>query len=306
MDVSIIIVSYNTAKLTIAAIDSIYKETKKVSFEIILVDNASSDGSAGFIIEQFPEVKLISLDYNAGFASANNLAAKQAKGRYVLLLNPDTLVLDSAVDKLVSWADEHPEWGVYGGSTFFADSIRNPTAGWMEPTILSMFFYAIGLTKLFPRSRFFNRESLKYWNWEHPKQVDIITGCLMMLKNSDWDYLGGFDTQFFMYGEDSDLCLRAAKLGLKSVLIPQVCIIHYGGASEPVHSDKMVRLFRSKVLLFKTHYSSIKEIMMTAMLRLRCLVGIFIFVPASLFKPRFKKYALQWIEIWKRRHDWLN
>lgn len=306
MDVSIIIVSYNTVELTAAAVESVYKETKKLSFEIILVDNASTDGSADFIEERFPGVKLVKLGYNAGFAGANNLASKQARGRYVLLLNPDTVILDGAVDILVSWADANPEWGIYGGSTFFPDGSRNPTSGRMKATVWNMFCIAWGLARIFRRSRLFNSQSLETWDWESPRRVDTVTGCLLMMRRKDWNLLGGFDPRFFMYGEDADLCLRASAVGLPAILVPQSRIIHYGGASEPVRSDKMVRLFRAKVQLFRLHYNLVKATVLIAMLQQWCLVRIVVFGAASIFKPELKEKLLQWTEIWKRRCDWLD
>jgi N-acetylglucosaminyl-diphospho-decaprenol L-rhamnosyltransferase len=302
-DVSIIIVSYNTAELTLAAIRSVYDETR-LSFELFVVDNNSSDGSADLIAERFPGVKLIRLDYNAGFAAANNLAAKEAGGRYVLLLNPDTVVLDGAVDTLVGFADEHPEYGVHGGSTFFADGSRNPTAGWNRPTAWSLFCAATGLMTLFRGSRVFDSESLSSWSWDRPRQVDIVTGCFMMLSRSLWNELGGFDERFHMYAEDADLSLRATGAGRSCILVPAAQVIHYGGASEPVRSDAMVRLFRAKLQLFRKHWPAGFAFYSETMLKLWALnraIGLGI---AARFSTSAGDGWKAWSAVFRRRTEW--
>ena len=305
-DVTIIIVSYNTVDVTCEAIQSVYEQTQLIDFELIVVDNNSSDGSPILIGENFPDLQLIKLDSNIGFAAANNLAAKRASGRYILLLNPDTIVLNDAISILISWADAHPEWGVYGGRTYYPDGTINPTAGWMKPTVWSMFCSAIGCSKLFPKSRIFNRESIISWNFNRPRQVDIITGCFFLMRKKDWNKIGGFDHRYFMYGEDADLCLRAAEVNLNSVLVPEAGIIHYGGASEKVKSEKIIRLFRAKVQLFKRHYKSNTARILICLLYLRCLVRIYIFIITAPFSFRAKAQQQEWISIWRRRREWVE
>ena len=308
MKLSVIIVSYNTRALTLACIASVYRETGS-DCEIIVVDNASTDGSARaihrvFPPDRYPDLRLYELEQNIGFAAANNLAATEARGEYVLLLNPDTVVLDRALDRLVRFADGHPEYGIYGGSTVFADGSRNPTAGWMKPTLWSMFCVALGLAKLFPRTRLFNPESLAWWSWDAPRRVDIVTGCLLMMRREEWRRLGGFDPQYFMYGEDADLCLRAAKVGLQPVLVPEARIVHHGGASEPLRSDKLVRLFRAKAQLFRAHYLPAHAAALMALLRLWCLLRIVMFGLAQPVRRSAQRRRREWADVWRRRGDW--
>ena len=302
-DVSIIIVSYNTAALTLAAIQSVYDESR-LSFELFVVDNASSDGSADAIAKRFPLVRLIRLDSNVGFAAANNLAANEACGRYVLLLNPDTVVLDAAIDTLVAFADDHPEYGIYGGSTFFPDGSRNPTSGWMRPTAWSLFCVATGLARLFPSSRVFNPESLAGWSPDAPREVDVVTGCFLLASREVWERLGGFDPRFFMYAEDADLCLRARKAGLRPVLVPSARIVHYGGASEPKRADKMVRLFTAKAQLCRAHYSGLHARACVAMLGFWALARIAMFTAAIPFRRSASARRREWQEIWRQRVLW--
>lgn len=303
VDVSIIIVSFGTAELTLAAIQSVYEETRR-SFELFVVDNNSPDGSADLIAERFPEVKLIRLDYNAGFAAANNLAAEKTTGRYLLLLNSDTVVLAGAVDTLVGFADQHPECGVYGGSTFFADGSRNPASGWNRPTVWSLFCVAAGLSRLFPRSRVFNPEALVGRRWDDPREVDIVSGCFLLASREVWECLGGFDSRFFMYGEDADFCLRGREAGFRPVIVPSARIIHYGGASESKRADKMVRLFTAKAELCRVHYGGAYARLCVAMLRLWAVARIGMFASAALFMRTAPSRKREWQKIWQQRAVW--
>ena len=306
IDVSVIIVSYNTADLTVAAIQSVFDATHRVTFEVLVVDNDSSDGSADRIESQFPRVRLTRLEYNAGFAKANNLAAKDAVGRYILLLNPDTVVLDAAIDTLVEYADGHPEYGISGGSTFFANGSRNPTAGWNAPTAWSLFCTAVGLSSLFRGSRIFDSESLAWWDWSEPKEVDVVTGCLMMVERTFWKQLGGFDEQFHMYGEDADISFRAAAAGRPCILVPDAAIIHYGGASEGVRADKMVRLLTAKVQLFRKHWCPAGAAYAVAMLKLWAGVRSAGLILPALVSQSAQEKRSAWTEVFRRRDQWVR
>ncbi|WP_321992046.1 glycosyltransferase family 2 protein [Marispirochaeta aestuarii] len=304
IDASIIIVSYNTAELTCAAISSVYEQTCISKYEVIVIDNDSIDGSADRISKEFPDCRLFRIDSNIGFAAANNLAAEQARGRYILLLNPDTLVLEGAIDKIIAFADNNPEYGVYGGSTFFGDMSRNPTAGWNMTTMWSLFSTAIGFSSIFRNSSFFNPESLAWWDWTEPRTIDIVTGCFFLIRTDLWNQLGGFDLQFYMYGEDADLCLRVKEVGKRCVLYPGACIIHYGGASETVRSDKMTRLLKAKIQLFQKHWSPLKATYAKLMLKLWSLSRACAFRTLYRNRPNAKDSFEAWREIWRRRLEW--
>ena len=304
IDVSIIIVSYNTADLTAAAIKSVYDETRASSFEVIVVDNASSDGSADLIAKQYPQVRLTRLKTNVGFAAANNLAAAEANGRYVLLLNPDTVVLNGAIDTLVAFADEHPLYGVYGGSTFYPDGSRNPTAGWNKATVWSLFCAATGLMSVFRGSPLFDPESLASWDWQSAREVGIVTGCFMLLDRAFWNELGGFDERFHMYAEDADISLRSAAAGRPAVICPAAAIVHYGGASEPVYADRMVRLLTAKVQLFRKHWRGPAAWYAVTMLK------TWVFTRALYTRvkdaPRGVAQTDSWPAVWRRRKEWIG
>ncbi|ORC32652.1 hypothetical protein B4O97_15955 [Marispirochaeta aestuarii] len=304
IDVSVIIVSYNTAELTCAAIASVYEQTKQVNFEILVIDNNSTDDSADMIEKSFPSVRLIRLYSNKGFAAANNIAAEEAEGRYILLLNPDTLVLDGAIDKLVNFADKNTEYGIYGGSTFFGDMSRNPTAGWNMATVWSLFSTASGLSSIFRKSRFFNPESLSWWDWKRPRRVDIVTGCFLLIHRDLWNRLEGFDTRFYMYGEDADLCLRSAAINRFCIIVPDAKIIHFGGASEVVKEDKMIRLLTAKVQLFRKHWKGIKRKYAILMLEMWTFSRMTVLFFISMVKKNNSPSFHSWKKVWYRRSEW--
>ena len=252
---SIIVISYNTRQMTLECLRSVFRETKKTGFELIVLDNASADGSAAAIEEEFGNrVRLIASPANLGFAGGNNRATEVAQGEFLLLLNPDTVVLDGAIDSLLEFARAHPEAGIWGGRTLFADGSLNPASCWSRQTLWSLFCQAIGFSSLFRRSSLFNPEGMGGWNREGVREVDIVSGCFLLLKRDLWQKLGGFREIFFMYGEEADLCLRAHKLGARPMVTSAATIIHYGGASEKIRADKLVRLLKAKMLLICEHF----------------------------------------------------
>ncbi len=253
-EISVIIVSYNTKDLTLKCLESLYKETTDINNEVILIDNASADNSALAIAEKYPQVQLFALKENIGFAQAVNLGAKAARGGYLLLLNPDTIILNKAVEKLLSFAHQNQHAGIWGGRTIFADGTLNTTSCYQSMTPWSLFCRATGLSGLFKKSEFFNPENFGNWSYDSVREVDIVTGCFMLISTSIWKKLNGFNPLFFMYGEEVDLCLRAKKLGYKPMFTPSAQIVHYGGASEPSQADRWQKVFQAKSTLIKRHW----------------------------------------------------
>lgn len=303
--ISVVIVSYNTMEMTLACLQSVYEQTNNISFEVIVVDNNSSDNSAQSIAESFPEVHLVASKENLGFARANNLAALAARGEYLLLLNPDTVVLDGAIQKLVDFARKHPENRLYGGRTLFDDHSLNPTSCWRRPTIWSLFCYATGLVSLFRRNALFDPESYGAWQRDSVQEVDIVTGCFLLIEKKFWQQLKGFDPQFFMYGEDADLCLRAIEAGARPVINPDATIVHYGGASEKVRADKMIRLFRAKEQLIERHWVKSTGRLGKALLRASVLSRVLACTFLKCISPKkFNTKLESWQEIWQRRKEW--
>lgn len=303
MEVSILIVSYNTRELTLACLESVFQETSGIQFEVIVIDNASHDGSSQAIADRFPAATLVAVEQNLGFARANNLAAARARGGFLLLLNPDTVILDGAVQKAVAFARSRPDASIVGGRTYFEDRTLNRTSCHGRPTPWSLFCMGVGLSSVFRRSRVFNPEGLGAWQRDTVRDVDVVTGCFLLIKRQLWDQLNGFDESFFMYGEDTDLCVRAGKLGERCYISPDVQLIHYGGQSEAVRADKMVRLFRAKAQLFEKHWSPGAVPFGIAMLKLIAFTRMIAWAGAGwVGRGQASKFEA-WRDIWRRRRE---
>jgi N-acetylglucosaminyl-diphospho-decaprenol L-rhamnosyltransferase len=300
VDVSILIISFNTRELTLGCLRSVQEQTRGVEYEVVVVDNASNDGSADAIAGDFPWVQLVRLSENIGFARANNLAAKSARGRYLLLLNPDTVILDGAVQKAVAFADANPRAGIVGGRTYFADHRLNYNSCHGAPTPWSQLCKGLGLSALFRRSRLFDPESLGNWERDDVREVDAVTGCFLLIDRELWNALRGFDESFFMYGEDTDLCLRAAELGRACMICPDCTLIHYGGQADSVRAEKMIRLFRAKAQLFRKHWSPAAAWFGVRMLRTWAFTRMAGLRLLSLLAPRRRGAYAAWREIWLR------
>ena len=302
---SIVIVSYNTRQMTLDCIASVYEQTT-TPFEIVVVDNASDDGSAEAIAARFPDVVLLAETVNHGFAPAHDLAVPLTRGEWLLLLNPDTVVLDAALDKLMAFAARRPEAGIWGGRTLYGDRSLNLYSCWGRMTLWSLFCRATGLTAIAPGSATFNPEVYGDWPRDTERAVDIVTGCLFLLRRETWDRLDGFEPVFTMYGEEADLCLRARDIGARPAITPEATIVHYGGASETVRSDKMVRVLRAKAELIKRHFGAgsrgiglwlLKVWPLSRFLALRVLAAL----PKGSGRS---ERARSWGEIWRRRAEW--
>lgn len=295
---SVIVISFNTREMTLACLESLYAETRKVRFRVIVVDNASDDGSADAIAGRFPHVELIRSDDNIGFAAANNLAAMRADSEFLLLLNPDTVVLDHAIDRLMEFARRTPDRGIWGGRTVFADGSLNPTSCWRRMTLWSLACRAVGLSTMFPGSSLCNPEGYGGWRRDSERDVDIVTGCFLLIRRELWERLQGFDPAFFMYGEEADLCLRARRLGARPGITPDATIVHYGGASERVRADKLVRLLAAKRRLIERQFGYSRRAVALALLAAWPASRSI----ASLGIPRLSP----WREVCVRRREWLR
>lgn len=308
VDVSIVVVSYNTREMTLAALQSVVDQTRNATYELLVVDNASSDGSADAIAATFPNAHLISSNENHGFARANNIAVAEARGRYVLLLNPDTVVKNGAVDKLVAFAKRHPASKIWGGRTIFADGTLNPASCWQQMSIWNLFCRASGLTAVLPKSEHFNGESYGAWPRDRERDVDIVSGCFLLITRDFWNRLSGFDPTFFMYGEEADLCLRAKALGARPRITPEAEIVHYGGASERARTDKMVKLLAAKMSLIQRHMSGPRRQAASLLLQAWPLSRAIATSARAAFdrRPASRDLAATWQKIWTKRASWRN
>ena len=257
IDLSIIIVNYNVKQFLLNLVESIYKAVKSISFEIIVVDNASEDGSIETLQKKYPEVHLIANKINLGFGSANNQAMQIAKGRYLLLLNPDTIVNEDTFSKMISFFENNNEVGIAGCKVLNPDGTLQLACRRSFPGPWTSFTKVIGLSNLFPRTKLFARYNLTYLDENKSYEVDAVSGAFMMIRKEVYERIGGFDQQFFMYGEDLDICYRAQKAGYKVFYVHSTEIIHYKGESTKRSSIDETKVFYNAMHLFvRKHLSS--------------------------------------------------
>ncbi len=257
MDLSIIIVNYNVKEFLQNLIHSIEKASLHLTKEIIVVDNASDDGSIEFIREKFPQIKLIANKVNLGFGKANNLGLKEAKGKFILLINPDTLIAEDTFDKMIEFFNRKPEAGLAGCKIINPDGTLQLACRRSFPGPWTSFTKVTGLSSLFPKSKFFAKYNLTYLDENQTYEVDAISGSFMMMRKEVYQKVGGFDEQFFMYGEDLDFCYRVQSAGFKVFYVHTTQIIHYKGESTRRSNIDETKLFYNAMHLFvKKHLSS--------------------------------------------------
>lgn len=303
---SVIIVSYNTREMTLRAIETLYEQAHDVTMQVIVWDNDSADGSCDAIAERFPQVELHRSPDNLGFAAGNNSAAETANGEWLLLLNSDTEVLPGAIQNLLAFAKSHPDAGIVGGKTLFKDGSLNATSCFNRMTVWSLFCYSTGISRLFPNVSLFDPERIEGEKMDEIRQVDIVTGCFFLLKTALWRELGGFDLRYFMYAEETDLCLRAAKRGYKPMITPDATIIHHGGASAISSAVKQQQSYRGKATIIRDHFGSVRGRLALGMLWFTALNRHASHSALRMLGRPANDKADMWRAVWDRRRYWLK
>ncbi len=256
-DISIIIVNYNVKEFLLNLIDSIKKASEGLTTEIIIVDNASVDGSVELIRENYPDVILIENEKNLGFGKANNIGLERATGKYLLMINPDTIVREDTFRKMISFFEKHPDAGMAGCKVLNPNGTLQLACRRSFPGPWTSLTKVTGLSTLFPNSKLFAKYNLTYLDENKTYEVDAISGSFMMMKRETYEKVGGFDPQFFMYGEDLDLCYRVQQAGYKVYYVHETEIIHYKGESTKRSSIDETKVFYDAMHLFvKKHLSS--------------------------------------------------
>ncbi len=250
MDLSIVIVSWNTCDLLLSCLTSVYNYSPACRFEIWVVDNASSDGSTEMIRRRFPQVQLIENQENFGFARGNNQAILRSAGKYILLLNPDTEVKSGALEALLKFMEENPHAGAAGARLVNPDGTLQNSC-YRAPTLTREIFRLFHLESLIPNSSYLMAE---WMNTTH-REVDIAQGACLILRRQALDQIGLLDEEYFIYSEEVDLCYRLRKAGWKIYWVPQAEVIHYGDQStRQVPTEMFLRLYESKILYFRKHH----------------------------------------------------
>jgi GT2 family glycosyltransferase len=253
MKLSIVIVNYNVKYYLEQCLDSVLKSIQNIDTEIFVVDNHSSDQSLEYLIPKFPTVHFIDNQENVGFSRANNQAIEQARGEYVLLLNPDTVLGENTLTKVCRFMDENKQIGAVGVKMldgfgqFLPESKRGFPSPWNSFTKMS------GLARLFPHSKVFGGYHLRYLNENETHEVEVLAGAFMMLRRETLEKSGSLDNRFFMYGEDIDLSYRINQAGYSNFYFPEP-IIHYKGESTKKYIRYVKHFYEAMLIFFKKHY----------------------------------------------------
>lgn len=256
MKLSIIIVNYNVEHFLEQCLLSVFKAIKNIDAEVFVVDNNSPDNSVKMVQDKFPLVHLIANKENTGFSKANNQAISIAKGEYVLLLNPDTVVEEDTFEKCISFSDNRPELGGLGVKMIDGNGIFLPESKRGLPTPMVSFYKIFGFSNLFPKSKRFSKYHLGYLSNNKTNEIKVLSGAFMWMRKTVLEQIGYLDEKFFMYGEDIDLSYRIIKAGYKNYYYPEAKIIHYKGESTKKGSINYVFIFYNAMIIFsKKHFA---------------------------------------------------
>jgi hypothetical protein len=230
MDLSIIIVNWNSVQYLAKAIDSVLAQASAISFEIVVVDSGSYDGCGEMIRKSYPEVIFVQSASNVGFSRANNLGYRASCGGVLLFLNPDTEILGDAIGQLFRRLTELPQAAIAGPKLLNTDGSIQETCVRAFPTILNQFLDSDVLRRWFPRARLWGKQTL-FVAGDAPRKVEAVSGACLMMRRSVFEAVGLFSTDYFMYAEDMDLCLKACRAGFDAYYVPAAVVVHHGGGS---------------------------------------------------------------------------
>ena len=250
MELSVIIVSFNVREYLAEAVRAVIAASESVDSEIVVVDNCSSDGSPEMVTRNFKNVRVIRNARNEGFAAACNRGIIASSGKYVLILNPDTVVEPDAVSAALGFMKQHPEAGAAGARMVNGDGSFLPESKRGFPSPVASLFRFTGMGKIFPHSSFFNAYYLGHMPDNKTCRADILTGAFMMIRREALDKTGLFDTSFFMYGEDIDLSWRLVRAGYSNFYVAESRIIHFKGKSTAGNEIQSIRNFYEAMLIF--------------------------------------------------------
>lgn len=292
--ISVVVVSYQTRELTLRCLAGLRAATT-TPYEVIVVDNASADGSADAIAAAEPSARVLRLPENVGFGRAVNAGAAVARGRWLLLLNPDTTPVGDVLAAFLAAIRLYPQARLYTGRTLRADRTDDGRSCFGLPSLWSLLCFATGLSTVFRKSPWFNPEELPGLPRDRSASVPAASGCLLLIEKALFDQLGGFTPDYFMYSEDIDLCARAATLGARPQLVPQAQVVHVGGAAS-TSVNKRVMVLRGKCTYLRLRWPRRRAAVGRALLT----AGIAVRAAGAAVTGR----AGYWREVWRRRAEW--
>ena len=297
MELTVVIVNYRVKYLLEQTLRSVEQAMQGLEGEVIVVDNLSMDDSIAFSRERHPQVTYIENRENMGFARANNQGIMQARGEFTLILNPDTIITPQCLQEGIAWMKSHPSCGAIGARMMDANGVFLPESKRSFPTPWVSFCKIFGLSKLFPRSPWFAKYHLRYLSDLEPQNIDILSGAYMLCRTHVLQQLGGFDEDFFMYGEDIDLSYRIVKAGYQNWFLPTP-MIHYKGESTHKDSMRYVRVFYDAMLIFYRKHFPRFNILFYPIVKLGVMVRASMSMAKRLFKRLLPKRSKPASESW--------
>lgn len=296
MKLSIVIVNTNEWKVLRPCLVSVFTQTTGLSFEVIVVDNASTDGSRDMLAREFPNVQVISNSRNLGFAASNNRGFKVAQGDYVLMLNPDTEILDGAIQKTVDFLERHPNAGIAACRLVFADGSLQRSL-YTFPGIWNIFCETTFLSKVFPHTKLFGNYTLTHFDYGEERQVDAVCGAYLLMRKEVLNRVGLLDEQFFMYTEEVDLCYRAKKEGFEVWFSPAGTVIHHWGGESASNRRVILWSMGSQMLFFQKHFTGIERSLVMGLKYAGILIRIpvYFLVAVILMKKGMRKKSADYL-----------
>ena len=296
--VSVLIVTYRTGEAVLPCIQSVRNECAATD-EILIWDNDSRDGTPDLIGRTFPEVKLVRSSENLGFGVAVNRLAKEARNEFLVLLNPDALLVPGSIGALTDLERRLPRAGLYGGRCESPNGELDPGSCWGRRTLWSDVCFALGLDAAFAGSRWFDTRSLGGWERDTEREVGIVTGCLLACRKTVWEQLGGFDEAFWLYGEDADLSERAWGAGFSPMISPRACVIHEFGTASPNDAWRAGRILQAQVIQLAKRRTGARLAARVALLQ----AGVLIRAIGASVQPGGGRGS-KWPAVWKQRCTW--
>ena len=292
VDLSIIIVSWNCWEYIDQCLQSLEHSESKCSYTVVVVDNDSDDGTPLRVKERYPYVDVITNDQNVGFATANNQALRVVRSRYILLLNPDTVVRKGALDALIQFMDDRENIWAAGPAMVNADGTPQRT-GVRFPTNWNILVEALFLDRLYPQLRLFGRHKELFEDPERPRAVDYVQGACLMVRFKAIETIGGLDEHFFMYFEETDWCYRIKAAGGEVYYCPSATVVHFGGG-ETGHYDevRLLHYHRSLLLFYHKHYSTLRSVGMRTVLAFRAVLRTVVWSVVAATKPAMRRSAV--------------
>ena len=286
LDLSVIIVNYNTRDVTSKAVQSVLDHCGGLNLEVIVVDNDSSDDSVTALRTAFPEARILAAGHNGGYAWGNNIGIRQARGRYLLILNPDAQVYDGTLERAVSYLENNPDIGILGGHVSLENGAQQPTL-FRQVSLSSLFWNILVPNRIIRKTRMFGDQRYASRARDTVQDVDVVAGCFMMVPRTIIDAVGVMNDRFFMYSEESEWCWRVRQAGLKVRYNPDIRLLHYGAVSTGQTSPwKSVEIAKGHILFLRFSRGPLIAWLGTGLMTIGDLLRGVWFLPVSLIKPR--------------------